>query len=79
MAAGEAGRAADDPALARAGGQALGASLPGPDSPCDGTCRIDPATGWCLGCKRTLGEIADWPMLKPRDKHAILRKLRERG
>lgn len=50
----------------------------GPDSPCDGTCRIDQVTGWCLGCKRTLNEIADWPMLRPPEKHAILRQLKER-
>jgi predicted Fe-S protein YdhL (DUF1289 family) len=50
----------------------------GPDSPCDGTCRIDQATGWCLGCKRTLNEIADWPILRPPEKHAILRQLKDR-
>jgi predicted Fe-S protein YdhL (DUF1289 family) len=52
--------------------------MPGPASPCDGTCQIDQARGWCLGCKRTLGEIADWAGLKPRDKHAILRQLSQR-
>ncbi|NBW74316.1 MAG: DUF1289 domain-containing protein [Sphingomonadaceae bacterium] len=47
----------------------------GPESPCNGTCRIDYASGFCLGCKRTLNEIADWPILKAKDKHAILRQL----
>jgi predicted Fe-S protein YdhL (DUF1289 family) len=51
----------------------------GPDSPCDGTCRIDEGTGWCIGCKRTLDEIADWPILPARDKHAILRALESRS
>lgn len=46
-----------------------------PPSPCDGTCRIDPVSQWCLGCKRTLNEIADWPILKPREKRAILNQL----
>jgi len=50
----------------------------GPDSPCDGTCLIDQTTGWCLGCKRTLAEIADWPMLRPQGKRAILRRLKDR-
>jgi uncharacterized protein len=50
-----------------------------PPSPCDSTCRIDPASGWCLGCKRTLGEIADWPMLKPAEKRAILAQLPARS
>ena len=46
-----------------------------PQSPCDGTCRIDPVLQWCQGCKRTLNEIADWPILKPREKRAILNQL----
>jgi len=49
-----------------------------PASPCDSTCRIDPATGWCLGCKRTLREIADWPMLAAREKRGLLDALRRR-
>jgi predicted Fe-S protein YdhL (DUF1289 family) len=50
-----------------------------PPSPCDGTCRIDDATGWCRGCKRTLEEIADWPMLTPREKREVLARLAGRG
>jgi predicted Fe-S protein YdhL (DUF1289 family) len=49
-----------------------------PPSPCDGTCRLDNVTGWCLGCKRTLGEIADWPMLSPKEKRGILAGLERR-
>ena len=30
------------------------------DSPCIRLCRIDPATGLCVGCRRTLDEIAGW-------------------
>ncbi|TSE29802.1 DUF1289 domain-containing protein [Tepidimonas charontis] len=36
---------------------AVGGGVP---SPCVGVCRIDPATGWCAGCWRTLDEIAAW-------------------
>jgi uncharacterized protein len=50
-----------------------------PPSPCDRTCRIDPETGWCLGCRRTLREIADWPMLNPGEKHRLLRALDDRA
>jgi predicted Fe-S protein YdhL (DUF1289 family) len=50
-----------------------------PPSPCNSICRIDPVTGWCLGCKRTLGEIADWPMLSVREKRELLQRLPERG
>jgi predicted Fe-S protein YdhL (DUF1289 family) len=49
-----------------------------PPSPCDSTCRIDSATGWCLGCKRTLREIADWPMLNGGQKRALLAQLEKR-
>lgn len=43
-----------DAALRRA---APGGGVP---SPCVGVCRMDPATGWCEGCWRTLDEIAAW-------------------
>ena len=33
------------------------ASVP---SPCTDVCRIDPVSGWCEGCLRTLDEIAAW-------------------
>jgi predicted Fe-S protein YdhL (DUF1289 family) len=49
-----------------------------PASPCTGVCRIDPATGLCLGCKRTLEEIADWPMLDNAEKRAVLRRIEGR-
>jgi predicted Fe-S protein YdhL (DUF1289 family) len=49
-----------------------------PPSPCISICRIDPATGFCQGCLRTLGEIADWPMLNVREKDALLFRLQER-
>ena len=29
-------------------------------SPCVGTCKLDKATGWCLGCARSGDEIAEW-------------------
>ena len=29
-------------------------------SPCVGVCRMDAASGYCLGCWRTLDEIAHW-------------------
>jgi predicted Fe-S protein YdhL (DUF1289 family) len=50
-----------------------------PPSPCTGICRIEPDNGWCEGCNRTLEEIADWPMLSPREKREVLTRLRERS
>lgn len=29
-------------------------------SPCVQVCVVDPATGWCEGCYRTLAEIGGW-------------------
>lgn len=50
-----------------------------PPSPCISICRIDPATGWCEGCKRTLEEIADWPILNANEKRQVLNTLEERA
>src|ERR1700730_8073432 len=34
-------------------------------SPCVGICRIDDATGWCLGCARDVNELGCWRDLSP--------------
>ena len=49
------------------------------ESPCTGVCRLDPKGEFCLGCKRTLEELADWPMLTDREKRALLNALAERA
>lgn len=48
------------------------------ESPCTGVCRIDPPSGLCCGCRRTLDEIADWPMLGKAERRAVLKALEER-
>ncbi|MFT4025932.1 MAG: DUF1289 domain-containing protein [Novosphingobium sp.] len=48
------------------------------ESPCTGVCRLDPQGEFCLGCKRTLDEIADWSMLGNAEKRAVLKALAER-
>lgn len=45
-----------------------------PPSPCIKVCQLDPDQV-CLGCKRTLQEIADWPTLSPQQKQKILNRL----
>jgi len=40
-------------------------------SPCTNVCRIDPRTGWCEGCARTLDEIAAWSTLSDDTKLAV--------
>jgi len=32
---------------------------------------MDAATGWCVGCQRTLQEIAAWSSLSDADKRAV--------
>lgn len=44
-------------------------------SPCIKLCVVDPATGFCRGCCRTLAEIADWPTLNDDAKRTILAQL----
>ena len=48
------------------------------NSPCINVCVINAETGHCFGCYRTVGEIAGWPELSPRDKAALLEDLRDR-
>lgn len=47
-------------------------------SPCTGTCRLDPAGAICLGCRRTLAEIAAWRDLDDAQKRAVLAQLPRR-
>jgi predicted Fe-S protein YdhL (DUF1289 family) len=47
-------------------------------SPCVGVCRLDPATGLCAGCMRTLDEIAAWPAASSAERLQIVHKLRAR-
>jgi len=44
-------------------------------SPCTNVCAIDPATGWCAGCLRTIDEIAAWGSLDNAGKRAVLKHL----
>lgn len=47
-------------------------------SPCIAVCTIDDATGQCLGCRRTIDEIREWPILSREEKLAVLDLLTER-
>ncbi len=40
-------------------------------SPCNGVCRIHPATGWCEGCRRSLDEIAGWSAMSDEQRRAV--------
>lgn len=49
------------------------------DSPCIKLCVIDPQSGLCLGCHRSLDEIAQWSGLTPAARRAIMAELPARG
>ena len=54
------------------------ANAPVVPSPCTDVCRIDPATGWCEGCLRTIDEIGAWGALDDRAKREIWKRLPSR-
>jgi predicted Fe-S protein YdhL (DUF1289 family) len=47
-------------------------------SPCTGVCRIDAPSGWCVGCARSLAEIAAWPTASNEDRARIRAALPDR-
>jgi uncharacterized protein len=47
-------------------------------SPCVSICVIDPPTGLCAGCFRTLDEIAGWIDLSVEERRTLLAALPER-
>lgn len=49
-----------------------------PLSPCINLCRMDDDDRYCLGCFRTLDEIAAWSDLDEKEKELVWQKLDER-
>jgi predicted Fe-S protein YdhL (DUF1289 family) len=47
-------------------------------SPCTQVCRIDAQSGLCLGCARTLDEIAAWSSMDDDQKQAVVDALATR-
>jgi predicted Fe-S protein YdhL (DUF1289 family) len=47
-------------------------SDPAPVSPCIAVCVLDPGTGYCRGCFRTLPEIVQWPKLDADGKRRVI-------
>ncbi len=41
-------------------------------SPCTSVCKMDPGTGWCIGCLRSIDEIVAWGGLDDDAKRAVL-------
>jgi len=44
-------------------------------SPCTSVCRIDESSGLCVGCLRTLDEIAAWSVLDDDARRAVVASL----
>lgn len=49
-----------------------------PQSPCVNVCVMHPSEGICVGCYRTLDEIAGWGMMSPDNRRAVLALLPDR-
>ena len=47
-------------------------------SPCVNVCQMDPQTGLCRGCLRTIDEIAGWMDYSVTEKMEVLERLDER-
>lgn len=47
-------------------------------SPCTSVCTMNAADGLCIGCARTLEEIANWSGYSDAQKRAVLRLVAQR-
>lgn len=64
-------RAARDPVA-----EAMPQATPAPiATPCVRICTLEPMSGICLGCGRTMREIGSWPSLSPENRAAIMASL----
>ena len=49
------------------------------DSPCIDICQMDSESGLCVGCGRTIEEIANWSSFTNEKKKNILKELKSRN
>jgi hypothetical protein len=68
--------AAEPPQGANCTAASVGVHTP---SPCINVCRIDEATHLCVGCLRTLDEIAAWSVLTDGERRDVWMRLAERA
>lgn len=47
-------------------------------SPCNKVCVMDPQSGYCRGCQRTLDEIARWSQMSEAEQRAVLEAIAAR-
>lgn len=48
-------------------------------SPCSSVCSMNPASGLCIGCLRTLDEIAAWSVLEDAGKRVVWALIEQRA
>jgi predicted Fe-S protein YdhL (DUF1289 family) len=56
----------------------LAADEPFVPSPCIGVCALDDATNMCIGCGRTLAEVAAWSRLTNAQRREVVARLPDR-
>jgi hypothetical protein len=49
------------------------------ESPCVKICVVHPATGLCIGCHRTVEEIAGWSAMTAEARRAVMAELPSRA
>ncbi len=47
-------------------------------SPCKSICIMDAKSDMCIGCKRTIAEIARWPMMNDDERRTVVDSLKTR-
>jgi predicted Fe-S protein YdhL (DUF1289 family) len=47
-------------------------------SPCVSICRMNPHSGWCEGCGRTIDEIAQWSSMSDEARRTVWAQLAQR-
>jgi len=45
------------------------------ESPCTKVCTLDARSGICLGCARTIGEIAQWTAMSDAQRRRVMAEL----
>jgi predicted Fe-S protein YdhL (DUF1289 family) len=48
------------------------------ESPCNRICTLDPASGLCLGCGRSLDEIMRWTQMSDAERRRLIAELDRR-
>jgi len=48
------------------------------ETPCTRVCTLDPATGLCLGCGRSVAEIARWTQMSDAERTRLMSELDRR-